>query len=419
MPYGILVHHEEDLIDMERRAMWTGRCEAFWHGSLLRQTVDEWDFSNAHTSIARDHKMPVFPHAPIDPSKPLAEYLADDTYHVLAEVEVETDIPCVPTMDGAHIVWPVGVFRTVLWSPELRIALDHCRSVRVLRGQQYRCAPALQLWADWVFSQLQAADDVVPAWQKDLVKRWGNTLIGRFAMRYPQWDKIGTATVSDVYCTPCVDYQSGDEYMLMQVGFEMWQQSGMVAPNNSAPMITGYVMSAMRAKLWHLMQAMPADSLVYVDTDSLLVTDRWRHWMESLAQSDAGQGLRLKRSWEGMNIYGPRQIVTGDAVRIAGLPKTAHRVSRHAWEGETVESLQQAMAGRSADAVRITPRQWEIEGVDTRRAGPAVGWTAPFIVGKPAWDIQAARLDRVLPGQQQFGLTSPGDRLLLDNPLTR
>lgn len=419
MDIGILVHHDEDLLEMERRAMWAGRCEAYWHGSLQRQVVDEWDFSNAHNSIARDEDLPVFPHAPIDPDKPLEKYLADKAYHVLAEIEVETSVPCLPTMSGGHIVWPVGVFRTVVWSPELRIALDTCRSVRVIRGWQYRSAPALRRWADWVFSQLAADDDAVPAPFKDLVKRWGNTLIGRFAMRYPQWEKLGRASVSDVYCTPCVDVATGDEYMLMQVGYEMWQQNGMAVPNNSAPMVTGYVMSVMRAKMWHLSKAMPYEALLYMDTDSLLVTDRWRTWMEMLAQSKEGQGLRLKRSWEGMNIYGPRQLVTGDAVRIAGLPKTAHRLSRHAWEGETVESLQQAMAARSADAVRITPRQWEIEGVDTRRSGPAVGWTYPFVVGNASGLDAVGSGFGIIAGRDRINLSPAGDHIPDDTPLTR
>lgn len=378
MDTGILVHHEEDVLAMERRAMWTGRCEAFWHGTLTRQVVDEWDFSNAHNSIARDHDMPVFPHGPIDPEVPLSRYLDDDRYHVLAEIEVSTDVPCVPAMDGTHIVWPTGDFVTTLWTPELRIALEHCRAVRVRRGWLYRRAPALRRWAQWVFAQLAADDITVPAWQKDLIKRWGNVLVGRFAMRYPQWTKVGRAPESDVHCTPCTDAQTGEEFLLMQVGHDLWAQTGQTAPNNTAPMITGYVMSVMRAKMWQLMQAMEPDELLYVDTDSLLVTDRWRQHLEELAQTDAGQGLRLKRSWDGMAIYGPRQIVTGESVRVSGLPKTATRTGRHTWEGETTESLTAAMAGRSADLVRIVPRQWEVLGTDTRRDGPAIGWTWPI-----------------------------------------
>ncbi len=378
MPYGILVHHEEDLLEMERRAMWTGRCEAFWHGALLRQVVDEWDFSNAHNTIALTHDMPTFPHGPLDPAKGLEHYLQDDRYHVLAEVNIDTETPCVPAHMAGHIVWPTGVFTTTLWGPELRVALDECRTVRPIRGWLYRRAPALERWAQWVFSQLDADDCAVPAWRKDLVKRWGNILVGRFAMRYPLWKRWGDATTFDVYATPCVDAQTGDEYTIMQVGHAVWQQTGLVSHKNAAPMITGYVMSAMRAKLWALMRQLPAEALLYVDTDSMLVTDRWRTLMTEVAGSEAGLGLRLKRSWEGMTIYGPRQVVTGDAVRIAGLPKTASRTARHDWEGETVESLQQALAGRSPDVVRITPRQWHIEGTDTRREGPAIGWTTPF-----------------------------------------
>jgi hypothetical protein len=380
MPYGILCHQETELLAMERRAMWTGRCEAFWHGALLRQVVDEWDFSRAHITLCQTEDMPTFPHGPIDPARPLADYLADDRYHVLAEVEIDTDVPCAPTLVGAHIVWPTGVFITTLWAPELRIALGACRSVRVLRGWLYRRAPALRGWADWCTSQLDATDDVVPAWRKDVIKRWGNALVGRFAMRYPQWELVGRSPVSDVFCTPCVNVQTDDEFLLMQVGFDMWQQVGTVAPNNSAPMVTGYVMSAMRAKLWQVMQDLPEKALLYVDTDSLLVTDFWRRTMQKLCRTEPFQGLRLKRSWDGMAIYGPRQLVTGDSVRVAGLPKIARRTGRHEFEGEVTESLQAAMGARAADHVRIVPRQWKVVGTDTRRTGPAIGWTAPFRV---------------------------------------
>lgn len=408
MPYGILVHHEEELLAMERRAMWTGRCEAYWHGSLLRQVVDEWDFSNAHNTIAQTHDVPTFPHGPIDPALPLEMYLADDRYHVLAEIEVETDVPVLPTLMDGHIVWPTGVFSTVVWGPELGLALDFCRAVRPVQGWLYRRAPALQGWANWVRSQLDADDTVVPACFKDLVKRWGNTLIGRFAMRYPNWVKMGEASTFDVYATPCVDVDNGEEYTVMQVGHAMWKQEGLTTPRNSAPMVTGFVMSVMRAKLYRLASALPDEALLYVDTDSLLVTDRWRKEMEALAATEVGRGLRLKRSWEGMNIYGPRQLVTGQSVRIAGLPKTASRIDRHEWAGETVESLQQAMAARSAEAVRITPRQWRIEGTDTRRNGGDVGWTTPFHVHKPRTATPAVTVGGDLPGSVPGVLPGPG-----------
>lgn len=378
--HGILVHHDDELHEMERRAMWTGRAEAWWRGAWLDQPVDEWDFSTAHLQICAEEDMPVFPHRPLAPDESLAEILDEDKYLVLAEIEVDIDVPCLPAVLGAGIGWPVGRIVTTVWTPEIRLAVDHGRNLRVRRGWLYRRAPALRGWADWCLSQLTADDEKVPAWRKDIIKRWGNTLVGRFAMRYPRWEHVGQSPTMDVHCTPCVDLQTGEEFSLMQVGFDVWKQSGVDVPHNQAPSITGYVMSVMRAKLWALITLMPDKSLLYMDTDSLLVTDKWRTHLEWMASLGAFRGLRLKRSWEGMAIYGPRQLVTGDRARISGLPRTAVRTGRHDWEGEVTESLLEALAGRRAGEVHMVERQWHLEGKDERRAGPSMGWTLPIHV---------------------------------------
>lgn len=380
MTDGILTHNDPELTKLERRAMWTGRAEAYWHGSVLRQAVDEWDFSNAYTNIGLEEWVPVFPDRPLRDQADMLEHMDSVSHAALAEVEVITDVPCVPVQIRGHILWPTGGFRTVLWTPEIRRALDVGLSVRLIQGWRYRCAPALGAWSHWLLSQLHADDTAVPAWQKAFLKRWGNVLIGRFGMRYPQWTKIGHSSTSDVYSIPGVDFGTGEEWVLMQVGHEMWQQTGVVAPHYSAPAITGFVMSRMRERLDLLIAEVPRDALLYVDTDSVLVTDRWRSAMGRIACQDEFRGLRLKRTWDGMAIYGPRQLVTGDQVRISGIPKAASRTDRHSFEGEVTESLERALGTRSTGAVRSHTRQWRVEGTDPRRISDGYGWTRPHHV---------------------------------------
>lgn len=380
LTHGILIHHDQELRAMERRAMWTGRCEAYWHGTLLREVADEWDFSMAHNTIAASEQLPVFPHTPLPPEADLRAWIDDPRYAVLAEIEVDTDVPCLPMEMDGHIVWPVGRFRTTVWSPEIRIALDTCRGVRLIKGWAYRREHALRQWAAWVTARMGADDVDVPAWQKDVLKRWSNVVIGRFGMQYPKWTKVGRSLTSGVSCVVTSNSAGEDTGLLMQVGREVWQQTGTTEPRDAAPMITGYVMSVMRAKLWHLMQALPPKALLYVDTDAVLVPDGFRDHMSVLADDPRFAGLRLKRSWDGLSIYGPRQVVTGDMVRVAGLPKAAKRLGRTEFEGEIVESLTVALQGGLTATVRISPRQWKIDGVDTRREGHGFGWTTPFRV---------------------------------------
>lgn len=380
LTHGVSVHHDSDQRAMERRAMWTGRAEAWWRGSLLREVVDEWDFSMAHNEIARTMALPVFPHQPIGPRHQLGTWLCEPRYTVLAEVDVETDIPCLPTNQADGIVWPTGHFRTVLWGPELGLALDRCQSVRLLRGWVYRVEPVLSRWADWVAARMGADDSVVPAWEKDVIKRWSNVIVGRFGMSYPRWVKVGKAKRSTISVATLNDGTGRDLGSLVQIGRDLWEESGRIEPHDAAPMVTGYVMSAMRVKLWRLLEAMPPGAALYVDTDSVLVHDSHRKAMSRLSKRPEFAGLRLKRSWDGLSIFGPRQLVTGAEVRVSGLPKTAQRLGRNDFEGEVTESLLEALRAGHPGAVHSVPRQWQLAGVDTRRQGTGFGWTQPFHV---------------------------------------
>lgn len=381
MTHGILIHDDPDARAAERRAMWTGRCEAYWHGPLDHAVIHEWDLSNAYTYIVSEYPVPTLLHGPVDPGARLRTLLDEYGYILLAEVDVDTPEPVVPTLHNGAIVWPVGQFRTTLWEPEIREALNEGADVRLVRAWRYRASFALQDWATWVFDKTGWRDDSVPVWQQVLVKRWGNVLIGRFAMQYPQWKRVAWNPEYDVKYTPVINVDTAEEYALMQVGHEVWKQTGMRDAHNAAPQVTGYVMSLARVQLWRLMRQIPPRMLLYVDTDSLLVRAEHRDYVEPLLSRPAGHNLRHKRTWAGMEIYGPRQIVTGDAVRIAGVAKGAERTDWHSYEGEVTEGLTEALASSRLDAVKIIPRQWDVVGTDTRRIGSAVGWTAPFILG--------------------------------------
>jgi hypothetical protein len=380
LTHGVSVHADEHLRPLERRAMWTGRAEAHWRGSLLREVVDEWDFTMAHNEIGRTMAVPVMPDMPLATWDVAMYYLGRPEFTVLVEVDIETSVPCVPTVRGDGILWPVGRFRTTLWGPELSVAMDSGAHIRLVRGWSYRVAPVLMGWADWITAHMGADDHVVPAWQKDILKRWSNILVGRFGMRYPKWVKVGRSPKSTVSVAAQSDTDGADLGTLIQIGHDLWQEAGFSEPHDTAPMVTGFVMSAMRARLWNLMQAMPPQALLYVDTDSVLTLDAHRKAMARLARRPEFKGLRLKRSWNGLSIYGPRQLVTGQEVRVSGLPKSAQRLGRTEFEGEVTESLIEALRAGHPGAVHSVPRQWAIAGVDTRREGTGFGWTTPVEV---------------------------------------
>lgn len=391
LTHEMLVHWDEDARAAERRAMWTGRCEAYWHGRLRGVRVDEWDMTLAYLRIAATHDVPTRLVAAFGSDGQFERWMRRPGYVVLAEVEVQTDVPLVPTEHASRIAWPVGSFRSTLWTPELRLLADRGVHMRIRQGWAYAAQPALAQWAEWIAGELHADDNQSPAWWKPIMKHWARAMIGRMAMSYREWEHVGTVRTLDVRRASYMDTETGETGEMIQVGHEIFVATRAVEGPQSMPQVTGYVQSACRATLTELLLAAPPRAVLYADTDSLLTSEEHYDAMAELAASHPHAGLRLKRSWEGVEIRGPRQLVTGRRVRISGIPRKAVRLPDGRFEGEVWESLAGALSARRATSVRITPRTWALRSVDARRLAGVDGWTEPHRVALPVDSVGPPR----------------------------
>lgn len=384
LTHPMLVHDDPQALAMERAAMWTGRCEAYWHGSLRREVVHEWDFTSSYASICAEETVPTKLVGPMSAKYPWRRFLRDPKVGFVARVRVTTEQPTVPTRHNGRILWPVGSFESTLWDCEIAAALDDGAQIEVISGFLYRKTPALKAWAEWILSQLLPGPTEPPAWQKIVLKHWSTAAIGRFGMMFPEWEEVGRASKIGVLRRTCVDMDSDERYEIMQVGRTLYRQGALVEWQHSQPAITGYVMAAARVRLWRLLRAMPPRMALYADTDSILTIDTAEPVMSALAATDTGRGLRLKRSWDGFTILGPRQLVTGQRIRISGVPVTARAMPDGGLHGAVWESLAVAMSAHRSDQVRVSDRVWHVKGSDRRRNGPSLGWTEPIRIGDTA-----------------------------------
>lgn len=381
MDRRLLVHDDDVALKAERRAMWAGRCEAYWHGEIQFQVVHEWDLELAYGTIARDTPIPVRLLGPMPEGFDGFSVLHSQSTALLAEVEIVTEVPVVPTELEGRIVWPTGRFASTLWDVEILAAVEAGAQVTIRRGWLYRKAPALSKWALWCIDQVRAGQESAGDWRAIVTKHWLRALIGRMAMTYTEWEPYATAPHSDAISYPLYDATTGETTTMVQVGRDIWQDVGVREWSQSMPMVTGYVQAVARVRYWTILREAPPQSVLYGDTDSVLVTDRHLAAMADVARAHPEWGLRLKRSWQGFAVWGPRQIRTGAAVRISGVPRTAVRTGPQQFEGEVWETLPGALARGHAQQVVTKDRTWRIRGIDRRRIGPDIGWTHPIMIG--------------------------------------
>jgi hypothetical protein len=368
----VWVHNDPALRSLEREAMWTGRCEAWRHGEI-DGPLYEYDMNLAYCRIAAQHPLPVKlrgEHGHVkweDLHAFHAEGLA-----VMAEVSIDTETPLVPARVGERMIWPVGGFDTILWSPELGLLLSSANDTmfHVKRCWTYHTGPALKPMAEWIISGLQSA--ATPAPIRLLLKHWARALVGRMALRYRRWEPYGDTP--DLGLSLAINYdEDGEPVEKLHVGHERFTLAELEEVEDSAPQITGWVMSQCRAQLWRLIEMAQLDgaAVVYMDTDSLLI-DR---------PLDGFVGLDLKAKWDHALIHGPRNIELDQDRRLSGVPRRAMRIGPLDWEGTVMRGIKESIVRDELDHVAQLHRTYHVNTNDPRRERYPDGSTRPYRLG--------------------------------------
>lgn len=380
--HEVWVHNEPDALEAEREAIWPGRCEAWRHGELRGQELTEWDLELAHAHIGAECSIPVELNgrALIRNRLDLERYLRH--YAVLARCEVTTKEPVVPCRHDDRIVWPVGTFETVLWDPELRLAWEHGADVRILRAWSYQKAPAIAAACRWIIDQLQDEESELGPLARRLLKHWSRTLVGRFALRYRRWELDGDHPRYDVASSFEFDRCSDEVRELLHVGHQVFELAELTEAAVSAPMVTGWVVSECRRRLWSLLRAAGPGGVVYCDTDSIVATRAGSARLERQISRGSAWSLRRKGTYTRALILGPRQLELGDSRRFAGVPLKAIATGDLELAGEVWSSMRDAARAGTLDRVVITPRLYQLRGVDRRRRHNPDGTTSAVVINQ-------------------------------------
>lgn len=383
LTHRLLAHDNSVALERERRAMWTGRCEAWRWGRLGERGMTEFDLETAYCHIAAEQTVPtrlVGATGPLDAGE-LAGAL--EAYAVMAEVDVTCSLPALPRQIGERIDWPVGSFSTVLWSPELTLAGEVAEQLVVRRAWLYERAPALRDFATFVLDQLARPTDELHPLDRRLLKHWSRTLVGRMALRYRRWEPFGLVREHDARLGLYVDGETGTVTDSLQVGGDYLTLGAMIEADTSLPQITGFVMSEARRRLWALMRFAKLENLIYLDTDSLLVNAAGAKRLRAAIAMDAAWSLREKQAVRAAEIVGPRNLEIAGERRTAGIPKTATRVGVGEYEGVVWRSLRGSLTTGELDFVSTTARRFDVAELDPRRDHLPEGYTSAHDTAAP------------------------------------
>jgi len=383
MQHKVLVHDNFEVLNDERRAMHTGRAEAWRHGVLNNDTWYEVDLRNAYTRIAGDSDLPTkykFSTGVLTASQ--YDELSQ-RFRVLCVCDVVTDAPVAPFNTGNKTIWPVGRFTTTLWDVEVNELLAENAQVRILRAHIYTSYPILAEWANWILS-LQSGDatdasPVIAAYAKHA----GRALIGRLALKAPQWEEYGANPFGFTGISYDVDGPSGSVRRCMHVGATTLAETERVEGRDSLPQITGWIMAECRVRLWQAIVAAGSGNVVHVDTDCVLISRAGLDAMRETYGQCFASIWQIKKTFHSLDVYGPRMIRAGRERTAAGIPLKAVETERDRFEGESWHGMAKDLVDGKSGAVTVTDAFWTMKRSDPRRreASGDASRTVPIRVG--------------------------------------
>jgi len=335
---------DSDFISLyERKAYYGGRTELFKRGKIKTYS---YDVNSMYLSIMRDCLLPDIATTKYieKPPKRWRRYLTD--YLGIWNIKVKTPdniyLPILPVRMGGKLKFPKGIFEGVWTSVEINEAVKQGYEILEVYNFIYysRSKPYFNEYAKFIWSKRQEYKKAGNKGMDIMVKKLGNTLYGKFAQRN-----------GNEFFGRLSDYKKTlpDKVKFIEYHGETWVHiTGEATPAKfEFPVISAFITSYARLKLHSAMLA-NANSLIYVDTDSLKL---------KLPAADIAIGKELGE-WalevDGDIIEYHRPKLYGDKRK--GVPKRAELVKRT----NKLEVWKYTKPLRYREAIRrgLTPNVW-------------------------------------------------------------
>lgn len=349
MDFPILIDSDQRALSLARDSYHGGRTECFQIGKV-KGPIYAFDVNSAYPATMATHEYPAqhvrsLAHVRVSD---LRRWLAD--YAVIARVKLQTKRRRYAHLHRGKLIFPVGIFWAALSTEDLAEAIDAGEVQACDEAALYEKAPIFARFVSELYALRLAAASRGDAVQTWLLKILMNSLYGKFGQRGRAWDVIGPAPDQSVKVWCEYDVVEGVYRELRQLGGVIQAMVDEGEAFDSSPAIAAHVTAQARAMLWRYIQIAGESEVIYVDTDSLYVTEAGAARLRPHEHpTDLGK-LKQEGVYPWVSIRGAKDYETPKFKRIKGVSGKALWLDENTVQQEQWSSLVGLVRAGSLDA---------------------------------------------------------------------
>jgi len=328
MKHKIYIHNNTDVINLERLSYFGGRNECFYIGEVIGEKIYKLDINSMYPFIMRSFDFPIklVKHFKNITVKRLYEIMQN--FLVIAKVKIKIDKPCIPKKDK-KLIFPIGVFNTVLCSPELNLIKKYGKIIEVKEVAIYEKAKIFKDFVDYFYKLRLKYKKENNHIMQFFVKLILNSLYGKFGEKKEEYKEVGFTEKGHYEIIRVYDMDNKKWIYRKIINGKVFEKVGFEEGFNSFVAVASFTSSYARTYLWELMEKAGLENIYYCDTDSLFTNESgYKNLMGYIDNKELGK-LKIEEITDYLDIRGCKDYTFNTEIKRKGIRKDAINIGHN------------------------------------------------------------------------------------------
>lgn len=326
------IHTNPEVIRLERASYHGGRVECFRIGEQPKQNYYYLDVNSMYPFSMMGDDLPIrYLSVSHRATIPILK-MRMKNYYVIAEVTVKTNEPVYPVVKDNKLIFPIGEFRTTLSHPELEYAVANNQIKEVHITIQYQRGSLFNAYVNFFYDEkvkYKLSGDLT---LYTICKLYLNSLYGKFGQQQPHRQLMKQVDFHGVTRMPMFNAKSNLHFQEINWYGDIYNEFRQGETSFSCPYIASAITAKARMLLWMYIKLAGQENVLYVDTDSLIVTERGFTSLAKHCDETRLGNLKLEAQSNSLTIRGNKDYTFHQTIRHKGVPSKAVQIDKNLWE---------------------------------------------------------------------------------------
>ena len=323
MQHKIMIHSDETVKSLERKAYIGGRVECFRLGKQCGGPFVSLDINSMYPFVMTNYD---YPWKLVEYNKQFDIRRYEQilrSFCVVAHIEVYTPESAYALHHDGKVIFPVGHFECYVCSTGLRYAIENKHIKRIINVAIYR---KTDLFSEYIryfyFLKLKYEKDKNLI-MNQLCKFMLNSLYGKFGQKGIERIEFDEKTGRSYYKERVWDSVRKDYVIILKLMNKLIYQYHENEGENSFPALAAHITENARFVLWDLIKTLGKHKVLYCDTDSIKIRSSDLKYLSWFMDDNQLGALKVEEESNELYIGGCKNYRTENIRKIKGIPHKA------------------------------------------------------------------------------------------------